>query len=72
MAEKIVVRSTVVAFFLYTIGTIVGITLCILEGVGTIDIGWFWATFPFWCVLAAWLALTIIVTTIFGITCLRD
>ena len=35
-----------------TIGIIVGTTLSILQGIGTIDIGWFWATFPFWVVPA--------------------
>lgn len=37
-----------VGISLESIGIITGIVLCILNGVGVIDIGWFWATFPFW------------------------
>ena len=46
---------------LSSIGIIVGIVLCILQGVGTINIGWFWATFPFWIVPAAELSIVLIV-----------
>lgn len=49
---------------LETIGIITGIVLCILQGVGTISIGWFWATFPFWIVLAVDLALIVVVFVI--------
>lgn len=45
---------------LSTIGIITGIVLCILKGCGTLDITWFWATFPFWIVPASTLALLII------------
>lgn len=34
------------------ISIIVGIILCICQAVGVVDIGWFWATFPFWIVFA--------------------
>lgn len=46
---------------LSSIGIIVGIVLCILQGVGTINIGWFWATFPFWIVPATELSIVLIV-----------
>lgn len=39
-------------FSLETIGLITGIVLCILQGVEAVDIGWFWATFPFWAPIA--------------------
>lgn len=55
---------------LETIGIITGIVLCILQGVGTINIGWFWATFPFWIWLAVDLAITLIVLLIVGIVAL--
>ena len=34
------------------IGIIIGVILCVLQGCGVIDIGWFWATFPFWIPIA--------------------
>ena len=55
---------------LETIGIITGIVLCILQGVGTINIGWFWATFPFWICLAVDLAIALIVLLIVGIVAL--
>lgn len=45
---------------LFVIGVIIGIVLTILEAVGTINIGWFWATFPFWIVPAVEIGLLII------------
>lgn len=30
------------------IGMMVGLVLCILQGANAVNIGWFWATFPFW------------------------
>lgn len=45
---------------LTSLGIIVGTVLCILQGIGTIDIGWFWATFPFWIAPVASLGLAII------------
>lgn len=51
-------------FSLESIGIILGIVLCILQGVGTIDIGWFWATFPFWAPLALDIAILILVIII--------
>ena len=49
------------SFSLESIGIIVGIILCILQGTGTINIGWFWATFPFWIVLAVDVAIVILI-----------
>ena len=49
---------------LTTIGIITGIVLSVLQGVGVINIGWFWATFPFWIVPAASLALFLILMII--------
>lgn len=49
---------------LSTIGIITGIVLCILQGVGTINVGWFWATFPFWIVPAVYIALLFIVVIV--------
>lgn len=31
------------------IGLVLGTALCMCQGLGAISIGWFWATFPFWC-----------------------
>lgn len=49
---------------LWGIGIIVGIILCILQGTGVINIGWFWATFPFWICPAIGLALGLIAVVI--------
>lgn len=65
-------NKIVLSFPLEGIGIIVGIILCILQGVGTIDIGWFWAIFPFWIVIAVDLALFLIVLLIVGIVVLVD
>ena len=46
---------------LSSIGIIVGIILCILQGVGTINIGWFWASFAFWIVPAVYLSIVAII-----------
>ena len=46
---------------LSSIGIITGIVLCILQGVGTINIGWFWATFPFWIVPAVGLTIYVVI-----------
>ena len=43
------------------IGIITGIVLCILQSTGVIDIGWFWATFPFWIVIAVDVALVLLI-----------
>lgn len=59
--KYVVVRS---GLSLTTLGIITGIVLCILNGVGVIHISWFWATFPFWIVPAAGLALLILVGAI--------
>lgn len=45
-------------------GTVVGIVLCVLQGIGTIDVGWFWATFPFWIAPACVLALGVLLVLI--------
>lgn len=47
-------------FITYIIGIITGIVLSILQGVHVIDIGWFWATFPFWILPAVDICLAII------------
>ena len=63
MEDKyVVVRSGSIS--LTTLGIITGIVLCILKGVGVINISWFWATFPFWIVPAASLAFLILVGAI--------
>jgi len=49
---------------LETIGIILGIVLCILQGIGTIDIGWFWATFPFWAPIAFDIVILIIIVIV--------
>lgn len=54
-------------FSLSDIGIITGIVLCILQACSVINIGWFWATFPFWIVPAAGLALFLLVLIILGI-----
>lgn len=61
MENYVVVRS---GLSLSTIGVITGIVLTVLEVTGVINIGIFWATFPFWIVPAASLALFIIFTVI--------
>lgn len=55
---------------LETIGIITGIVLCILQGIGTIDIGWFWAIFPFWIVIAFDAAIILLIFIIIGISTL--
>lgn len=52
------------SFPFWGIGIITGIFLCILQGVGTIDIGWFWATFPFWIVPAIDVAFVLLVIVV--------
>jgi len=52
------------------VGVIVGIILCILQGVGTIDIGWFWATFPFWICPAIGLGIVLLCMIISGVVLL--
>lgn len=49
---------------LSSIGVIVGIILCVLQGVGAINIGWFWATFPLWICPAVSLAFLLICVVI--------
>ena len=51
---------TTTTFSLSGIGIVVGIVLSILQGLGTIDIGWFWATFAFWICPATELAIFLI------------
>lgn len=46
------------------LGIVIGVILTILQGVGAIDIGWFWATFAFWIVPAVALFLVIILLLI--------
>lgn len=46
---------------MFLAGIITGIVLCILQGTGNINIGWFWATFPFWIVPAIDVAIVLIV-----------
>ncbi len=48
----------------FLVAVITGTVLCILQGVGAIDIGWFWATFPFWAVPAATIAILFILFVI--------
>lgn len=38
---------------IFTTCMIIGTIFCILEGVGAINLGWFWATFPYWFWLPA-------------------
>ena len=46
--------------FLWPTSIATGIVLTVLQATGTIDIGWFWATFPFWIVPAVALALGVL------------
>lgn len=55
-----------------TIGIVTGIILCILQAIGKINIGWFWATFPFWIPIAADIAILIIILIITGIIILIE
>ena len=67
MEQKTIVQS---GLSLSTIGILTGIVLSILQGVGTINIGWFWATFPFWITPAIELAIFVVallVTLIVGL-----
>ena len=57
MEQKTIVQS---GLSLSTIGILTGIVLSILQGVGTIKIGWFWATFPFWIIPAIELAIFVV------------
>lgn len=58
------VKITFSTLSLNTISIIVGIILSILQGLGTIDIGWFWATFPFWIMFAVEAVLNLILVII--------
>ncbi len=59
-------------FSLSAIGAILGAVFSVLQASGVINIGWFWATFPFWIVPAlgvvfwiiAFIASIILVTVI--------
>lgn len=62
--EPSITVTTKPALGLGTIGIITGIVLCVLQGVGTINIGWFWATFPFWIVPAVELAIIIVLAIV--------
>jgi len=42
----------IMSIIIMTIGIITGIVLSVLQAVRTINIGWFWATFPFWAPIA--------------------
>ena len=64
MQEEANVNKIVLSIPLETIGIITGIVLCILQGLGVIDIGWFWCIFPFWILIASYLALLVIVIII--------
>jgi len=63
--------TTTTTVSLSTIGIITGIVLCILQATGAINIGWFWATFPFWVIPATTITfimvLFIIAVTVCGI-----
>lgn len=54
-------------FSLSDIGIITGIVLCILQACNVLNIGWFWATFPFWIVPAVWIAIFLLAWIILGI-----
>lgn len=58
------------AISLELLGIITGIVLCILQGVNVIDIGWFWATFPFWIVIAVDVVIIILTLFVVGIVAL--
>ena len=51
-------------WMLSDLGIVVGIVLCILQGVGVINIGWFWATFPFWICPAVGVSLFLLILII--------
>lgn len=51
---------------LSTIGVLTGIVLSILQGIGVINIGWFWATFPFWIVPALWFVFFLLLLIVVG------
>lgn len=65
-------KSISLSLSLGTIGIITGIVLCILQGVGTINIGWFWATFPFWIVPAIDVVIFIIILVLVSIATGKD
>lgn len=54
-------RTATATYSLSGVGIAVGVVLCVLQGIGTIDIGWFWATFPFWIVPAFTLAACLVI-----------
>ena len=64
MREEADVNKVVLCLPLETLGIMTGIVLCILQGVGVINIGWFWCIFPFWILIASYLALLVIVILI--------
>ena len=64
--------NTTSVISLETLGIITGTVLCILQGCGVIDIGWFWATFPFWIPLALDAAVVLIAIFVCFIIVLVD
>lgn len=61
------------SFSMEFLGVVVGTVLCILQGTGVIDIGWFWATFPFWILIAVdAVIITIVLLIIFIVTMIAD
>lgn len=68
MEDTNIVRVNFSALFsIETLGIITGIVLCILQGIGTINIGWFWATFPFWIPFAVDFVIFLIIVIIVAI-----
>lgn len=64
MEEKNVVNVNPLP--LSTIGVLTGIVLSVLQATNVINIGWFWATFPFWIVPALWFVFITIVLIVVG------
>lgn len=64
MEEKNVVNVNPLP--LSSIGVLTGIVLSVLKGTGVINIGWFWATFPFWIVPALWFVFVLLILIVAG------
>ena len=63
--------SLMLAVTLPALGVVVGIIMSCLEALGVTQVGWFWATFPFWAPWAGSLAFALLFCMAsFGVECL--
>ena len=63
--------SLILAIALAGLGVVAGIIMSCLEALGVTQVGWFWATFPFWAPWSGSLAFALLFCMAsFGIDCI--